>query len=36
MFLGRNLRPNTGAEIEQVANSVLKRISKTLGAEIRM
>ena len=25
----------TGPEIEQVANSVLKRISKTLGAEIR-
>ena len=36
LVIGSAEKTLTGAEIEQVANGVLKRISKTLGAEIRM
>ena len=36
LVIGSDEKTLTGTEIEQVANSVLKRISKTLGAEIRM
>ena len=35
LVISSNEKTLTGPEIEQVANSVLKRISKTLGAEIR-
>ena len=35
LVIGSHEKTLTGAEIEQVANSVLKRIAKTLGAEIR-
>jgi len=35
LVIGSDEKTLTGAEIEQVANSVLKRIAKTLGAEIR-
>ncbi len=35
LVIGSGEKTLTGAEIEQVANSVLKRISKTIGAEVR-
>ena len=35
LVIGSNEKTLTGDEIEQVANSVLKRISKNMGAEIR-
>jgi phenylalanyl-tRNA synthetase beta chain len=35
LVIGSNEKTLTGQEIEQVANSVLKRLSKTVNAEIR-
>ena len=35
LVIGSDSKTLTGEEIEQVANSVMKRISKTVGAEIR-
>ena len=35
LVIGSDEKTLTGAEIEQVANSVLKRLSKTIGADIR-
>ena len=35
LVIGSNEKTLTGSEIEQVANSVLKKISKTLGGDIR-
>ena len=35
LVIGSNEKTLTGDEIEQVANSILKRLAKTIGAEIR-
>ena len=35
LVIGSDQKTLTGEEIEQVANSILKRIAKTIGAEIR-
>jgi phenylalanyl-tRNA synthetase beta chain len=35
LVIGSDEKTLTGAEIEQVANSVLKKLSKTIGADIR-
>ena len=35
LVIGSDEKTLTGEEIEQIANSVLKRIVKTTGAEIR-
>ena len=35
LVIGSGEKTLTGAEIEQVANSILKRLSKTIGADIR-
>jgi phenylalanyl-tRNA synthetase beta chain len=36
LVIGASEKTLTGDEIEQVANSIIKRLSKTIGAEIRM